>query len=246
MTLYTRLENTHLIRDWSALIALSADEVAEIQKTWEKTFDLNMRLYRNARADEQAAVENAAEFMTAQGVEIYKYRRNGRTKEFLAWFENNVVSSIRAQYPTAPPRPPVVHTMEQEVDGLFLWNNTSPTDLVTLHARITQQYQQAQQRERETNELLRASLEYAAQYDLNIDGLTNGQVIATANRHAGQAFLDTVEPGTPMDLNTMFHNCDMCDLYFAGDHRCDCSNRRINMFAGGDLLSGFEVMLEAY
>ena len=185
--------------------------------------------------------------MKSIGIDVFKYKKGGfapKINGYQTWYKNNVVDIISKKYPYYSSGYPVAHPCKKEVNGIELYINQSPTTIVELHNKITQQYNSQIGKKDKNNKLIIKSIEYATLHNINIEDLDTNQIIRVVNEYAKSEYLkENVPEGTEIYLK---HECSECSTYFMGEHRCSCGNRRICITVEGDIIDGFFYYPEGY
>ena len=195
----------------------------------------------------RSKIKEVAEYLKTQNIDVYKYKTKGlfhEKKGYQTWFKNNVVDVISKKYPYYSPCIPSAHTSEKIVDGIRLYNNQSPTNIVELYDKITNQYKQGKATVNKNNKLLIKSIEYANEHNIEIDDLPTDYIIKRVEEYAKEKWLnENVPNGTEIYLK---HACSECSTYIMGERRCSCGNRRISIVVEGNILEGFYYYPEPY
>jgi len=101
-----------------------------------------------------------------------------------------------------------------------------------------------QEREEKSNVLLVASIAYANNNEIDIEGMTSQKVIDIVDEHSKTKFIAEKYPnGTDVDVDD---NICECELWIVGDRRCSCGNRRIYLEIDGNLLDGYYAYPQPY
>lgn len=247
MSVYKPFPQSHLIREWDKLIKLSKEEVADIYEEWKLIHKENEETNRRMYEEKNQKINEVADYLKGIGIDVYKYKKSGFIPQktgFQAWFKNNVSEVISKKYPYYRSGIPTAHMENKEVDGVKLYNNQSPTNLVELYDKIIWQYKSKIREVNKVDKLLIKSIEYATEQNINIEDLNQKEIISTVSEHAKEKYLkENLPNGTEVYLK---HGCDECSTYIMGEHRCSCGNRRICIEVEGDLIEGFTYYPEPY
>lgn len=239
---YKYHRNTEILRDFDKLIALSEDEVQQIQDEWYAITEHNEQVYKQNLANRQRVTEETATYLEKIGVTVRK--SNG----YFAWFKNNVQDSINAQYPILSPRAPEARFGRYmvEVKGVEFEFNNKNYDAVTLRQKLLEAYAAEKEKQVREQKLFTVSLQYAVTHQLNIENVAADEIIRVANQYAKEEYLQKLIDDE--DSEVYFDECSECieNVYYPGEHRCSCGNRRVNLYIVGDLVDGFEPVAEAY
>jgi ribosomal protein L21 len=247
LTVYKSFPQANLIREWDKLLKLSKDEVVALYEQWKEIHKENEEKYRKLNAEKFEKIHEVSDFLKSKGIDVYKYKTRSIFKEkngYQAWFSKNIVDVISRKYPYYHNSIPTAHMTNVEVDGVNLYNNSSPTNLVELYDRITWQYNSKIKEVKKVDKLLVKSIEYATKYNIDIDDLQHKDIIDIVSEHAKEEYLkENVPTGSEVYLK---HECYECSTYMMGEHRCSCGNRRIYVTVEGDLIEGFYHYPEAH
>ena len=247
MAVYKSFPQANLIREWDKLIKLSKEEVAEIYEEWKVIHEENEETNKRMYEEKNQKINEAAEYFKGLGIDVYKYKKSGFFPikiGFQAWFKNNVSEVISKKYPYYRNGIPTAHMEEKEVNGVKLYNNQSPTNLLELYDKISWQYRSKINEVRKVDKLLIKSIEYATKHNIDLDDLNTDEIIRTVDEYAKEKYLEENLPnGSDVYLK---HCCDECITYIMGEHRCSCGNRRIYIEVEGNIIEGFTYYPEAY
>jgi len=235
---YKKFPKQELIREWDKLLKMSREEVCVIYKEWLLIEKENEEIRKKLNEEKNNKLKEIAEYMKSIGIEIYKYKRDGYTKNgYQSWYANNIVNVISRKYPYYNFNIPTAHTSEKEVNGIKLYCNKSPTNIVELYDKITDQYNSKIKLKDKNDKLLIKSIEYATLNNINIEDLSSEQIIDKVNEYAEDKYLkENVPDGTVIYLK---HICNKCNTYIMGEKRCFCGNRRIDIIVEGNIVDGF-------
>lgn len=246
MSVYKEFPNAEVIREWDKLLALTEKEVIDLYKSWHEIQKENQETYKRLVTEKNTKIDEVVTFLKTQGIDVIKYKKSGffpKPSGYQAWFKNNVVDKISEKYPSYQRHIPTAHMTSCVVQGIELSNNQSPTNVVELHRKITNQFNSKINQFKKTDKLLIKSIAYATEHQIDIEDLTPTEVIATVAESAKEKYLKEQVPfGTEVYLK---HECYECSTYIMGEHRCSCGNRRISIVVEGDLIQGFEYYPEA-
>lgn len=242
-TQYKYHNNTEILRDFDKLVALSEAEVQQIQDGWKEVTKHNEEVYKQNYTARQRVTEEAATYLEKLGVTVRK--NNG---QYLAWFKNNVQDDINAQYPIFVPRTPEARFGRYmvEIKGVTFEFNNKNYNAVTLRNKLLEAYELQKEQQVREQELFTVSLKYAISHQLSIENVSAEEIIRVANEHAkAQLLKELLEDD---DSEIYFDECSECveNVYYPGEHRCSCGNRRVHLYIAGDLATGLEPVAEAY
>jgi hypothetical protein len=247
MTVYKLFPKRELLKDWEKLLKCTRKEVEELLNEWKEIDKENLEKYKELNKEKSEKLLEMQEFMVSKGIEIFKYKKKGFFTEkngFLPWYKKNVVDEITKKYPYYSSGVPYIHMESKEVNGVDLYNNQSPTDILQLFDRITHQYKIGISKLNKSNKLLIKSIEYASKFEIDIDELNTKEIIEVVGEEAKRRYLEEELPeGSEVHLK---HACYECNSYIVGERRCSCGNRRIDIQVEGDLLEGFYHYPEPY
>jgi len=246
MSAYKYFPQSNLIRDWGELLKLNREEVASLYEQWKEIEKENGEVAKQLYEKRSLKLQEAENAMKALGIDVFKYKgtiikqKNG----YQAWFKKNVADVIFSKYTPNRPSMPYAHPTKVVVNGIELYNNQSPTNLVELYDKIAHQYQYKRKELDKNNKLLIKSVEYATANGIDIEGLESKDIICIVEEVAKDKYLKEEFPnGTEVYLK---HGCDECSTYIMGERRCSCGNRRISIVVEGDLINGFYHYPEPY
>lgn len=247
MSLYKSFPNSDLIKDWGKLITLSESEVTELYESWLVIEDENKVTSKRLFEEKGDKLKESSDYMKYIGIEVFKYKGRGfNTKRngYLSWYEKNVVDKISEQYPSYSNSIPTAHMGSREINGIEIYNNQSPTNLVQLYNKIKREYNSKLRELNLVSQKLIKSIEYATRHDIPIEGLTEKEIIRNVHEIAESIYLSEEAPdGTLVNLSG---ECSECSEYIVGEHRCSCGNRRISIAVEGNIVDGFYFYPEGY
>ncbi|WP_460271550.1 hypothetical protein [Bacillus sp. NEAU-Y102] len=241
---YKAYPNAHLLSNWGELIKLSRDEVVGIVADWEEIEKYNDELNKEMYTKRQEEQQKAVTAMQSLGIQVKKYNRRSVVPKFtgyVPWFKKNVLDELDKKYPSCNCDKPYAHMCEKEVNGVKLYNNQSPTNLVQLYDRITWQYNRKIKEVSKADKLLVKSIQYAAENGIDIEGLSPKDIVKAVDEVARDKYREEIVTWEEVDLK---HGCSECNTYVMGEHRCSCGNARISISIEGDILDGFYYDLE--
>jgi hypothetical protein len=115
---------------------------------------------------------------------------------------------------------------------------------VKVYTKIKTEADQKSANQEKSNKLLRKSIEYAIKQSINVDGLSDKELINLVNEHASENWMHENYPeGT--EIGFSYGICG-CETGFIGQRRCSCDNRRILAYPEGNILDGFYLEVEAF
>lgn len=247
MTQYKKYPKANLIREWDKLIELTKEEVEELYKEWKEIEQENQQIAKENSINKTAKLGEIVDYLKSQGIDVFKYKKNTIIPQktgYQAWFQKNVADPVSSEYPSFPPGFPYAHMGSVTINGIEVYNNQSPTNLVELHSRIQHQYNCQKEESEKTNQLLIKSIEYATKNGISVEGIPSDKIVEHVNEAAKEKYLEENVPvGSEVYLK---HACDECSTYIVGDRRCSCGNRRIYIEVEGDIIDGFYYYPEAY
>jgi hypothetical protein len=247
MSVYKLFPQANLIKEWDKLLKLSREEVVALYEEWKVIEKENKEKNTQVLNEKSDKLTEVTSYLKSVGIDVYKYRTKGFFKEksgYQSWFQKNIADEISKKYPYYRNSLPYAHMSEVIVDGVRLWNNQSPTTIVELYDRITQQYKSKIREVNKNDKLLVKSIEYAAKHEIDIEDLNPKQIIDYVADIAKDNYLKEELPdGTEVYLK---HACDECSTYIMGERRCSCGNRRISIEVEGDIIEGFYYYPEPY
>jgi hypothetical protein len=247
MSIYKAFPQANLIREWDKLIKLKREDVEQLYEQWKEIEKENKETNVRLLDEKSNKLIEVTTYLKSVGIDPYKYKTKGFFKEksgYQAWFKKNVADEISKKYPYYHGGIPTAHMNEVIVDGVKLYNNQSPTNIVQLYDRVTQQYNSKIREVNKVDKLLIKSIEYAAKHEIDIEDLSPKAVINHVAEIAKDNYLKEELPdGTEVYLK---HGCDECSTYIMGERRCSCGNRRISIEVEGDLIEGFYYYPEPY
>lgn len=242
-----KFEHAELIRDWELLLKLSREEIIDIEASWEEVMVFNKDVFNSLIEERNTKISEICAHFKNLGIEVYKYKKKGFFSEkagYLKWFDTNVIKEIMKKYPSTLPEKPRVDTRVQEIEGIKLSNNSYNISLLKLYDTLQFQYKNGKSKKQSENKLLIESVKYATKHNIDIENVSDSEIIAIVREHAVNAYeKETFTDGEELYLK---HGCDNCSAYIAGEHRCSCGNRRVYIEVEGDILSGFYYFLECY
>lgn len=247
MTTYKSFPQANLIREWDKLIKLSKEEVVILFEEWKLIHKENEEINKKLYEEKTSKVKEVSDYLKSVGIDAFKYKKSGFIPQktgYQAWYQKNIVEKIYEKYPYYRSGIPTAHMEEKEVNGVKLYNNQSPTNLVELYDKISWQYRSKVNEVKKVDKLLIKSIEYATKHNIEIDNLNTDGIIKTAAEHAKDKY---IEENLPNGMEVYLkHGCDECSTYIMGEHRCSCGNRRIYIEVEGDLIEGFTYYPEPY
>ena len=246
-TPYMPMRDARIREDWEMLMSKTREEVEELLKEWLKADEHNKLVQVEVREGYKEKMNEVHEFFKTLRIEIFKYKKKGYFKEkngYVAWFEKNIHQLIKMYYPMSrPDYSPYGHMGRKLVQGVEVTNGQSPTPLLELYDRLSHQIKRAKEKEGKDLELYTKSVIYATEARLDVEGLTVKEVIGMVDEHAKDAYLAKhFPPGTVIQQDC----CDECSDYKMGERRCDCGNRRIDVYVEGNIIDGFYEVVEPY
>lgn len=240
-----KFENAQLIKDWESLLKLNREEVENIEASWEEVVNFNKEAYKSLIQERDEKIKETCDYFKKLGIEVYKYKKKGFFTEkagYLKWFDTNVIKEIKSKYPSFLPEKPRVDTGVKEIDGIKITNSQYNIPLLKLYDMLQLQYENGKAKKQSENKLLIESVKYATKHDIDIEDVSDSEIIALVREHAIADYENNnFPPGTELYLK---HGCDSCSKYIAGEHRCSCGNRRVYIEVEGDILNGFYHFLE--
>ncbi|WP_442637882.1 hypothetical protein [Rossellomorea marisflavi] len=237
MTAYKEYPNTDVIKNWEKLLSMSLEEVEALQKEWEVIEKENQQIGKDNLEERTKRTDEMVKVMLKQNIEVRKFKRNFTPNGYVPWFKKNIVDVIQANYPANSTSLPSVYMDKQVVHGVELSNNLSPINIVECYKRLSHRFEEEKRKSEKKNKLLVASIKYATEHQIDIEGLSSQEIVQTVDEEAKEAFLKEELPnGTEVELK---NECDECETYIMGEYRCDCGNSRISITVEGDILEGF-------
>lgn len=247
MSTYKSFPQSNLIREWDKLIKMSKEDVEKLYEEWKLIQKENEETSKRVYTEKNAKLQEVYDYLKSQGIDGYKYKKSGyftQKNGYQAWYQKNIVDPISNKYPYNRSSMPYAHMDKRDVNGIEVYNNQSPTNIVELHERVTWQYNMKKREANKVDKLLIKSIEYAASNNIDIEDYSSEDIISTVHHVAREKFLEENCPsGTEIYLK---HACSECSTYIMGEHRCSCGNRRISIQVDGDLISGFDYYPEPY
>jgi hypothetical protein len=247
VSVYKAFPQANLIKEWDKLIKLKREDVEQLYEEWKVIHKENEELKNKKIAEKFEKINEVSTYLKSVGIDVYKYKTKGFFKEkngYQSWFKKNIADEISKKYPYYHSGIPTAHMTEVIVDGVKLYNNQSPTNIVELYDRVTHQYKSKIREVNKNDKLLVKSIEFAAKHEIAIEDLTPKQIIDYVSEIAKDNYLKEELPdGTEVYLK---HACDECSTYIMGERRCSCGNRRISIEVEGDLIEGFYHYPEPY
>jgi len=247
LSIYKPYPQANLIREWDKLIKLKKEEVIELYEQWKVIKVENDEIHRKQSEEKYQNLNEIVDFLKTKGIDVHKYKTKGFFKDkngYQAWFKKNVYDVISNKYPYFSTSIPTAHMTKVTVDGIELYNNQSPTNIVELYDRIVWQYKSKKREIEKVDKLLIASIKYAAEHEIEIEDLSHKDIIAMVDEFAKNKYLEeNVPEGTEIYLK---HACYECSTYIMGEHRCSCGNRRISIEVEGNIIEGYYHYPEAY
>lgn len=243
---YKMYPKSNIIRNWELLLAMTEEEVQALEEEWGEIKEYNEKVQQEIYEQRKAEQEEIEAFLKSKGIETKRYSKSSTFKvlRYQKWFEKNILDVIREKYPTNIPNYPYAGISNQKVKGIEIYNNCSPTTLTELHNRVNYQYNQKKQEADKQNKLLIASIQYATEHNVNIEGYESEAIIRTVDDYAKERYREkNIPDGTKIELK---NECYDCSTYIVGEHRCSCGNRRIGMTVEGNIIDGFYHYPEAY
>ena len=247
LSIYKPYPQANLIREWDKLIKLKKEEVVDLYEQWKEIKVENDKIQKKLIDEKFEKISETVDFLKSKGIDVYKYKTKGFFKEkngYQAWFKKNIADVISNKYPYYSSDIPTAHMTTVKVDGIELYNNQSPTNIVELYDRVTWQYNSKKRELEKIDKLLIESVKYAAEHGIDIDDLSHKDIISTVDEFAKSEYLkENVPDGTEVYLK---HGCYECSTYIMGEHRCSCGNRRVYIEVEGNIIEGYYHYPEAY
>lgn len=224
MNNYKQYPTSYVIRDPTKLLSMSLEEVNELYETWLQIQTINDEIYKANSKECSAIYDEITKLFNRCGIEYHT--KNGN---IAAWFENNIYAKLRNHFKVIKPSFP-------EASG--------ERDLVKVYTKIKTEADQKSANQEKSNKLLRKSIEYAIKQSINVDGLSDKELINLVNEHASENWMQENYPeGT--EIGFSYGICE-CETGFIGQRRCSCDNRRILAYPEGNILDGFYLEVEAF
>lgn len=246
MGVYKQFPQSNLIREWDLLLKMDRKDVETLYEEWKLIHKENNEKNTQMYNEKNDKINEVAKQLKDAGIDVYKYtkgifpKRNG----YQAWFKNNIVEPISKKYPYYSNGIPTAHCETKEVNGIKLYNNQSPTNILELFDRITWQYNSKIKEVQKVDKLLIKSIEYANKHNIEIEEYSSDAIIYVIEEYAKKQYLkENVPDGTEVYLK---HECSECNSYSMGERRCSCGNRRIGITVEGNIIEGFYHYPEAY
>lgn len=242
--IYKKFPKRELISEWDKLLKMNREEVVSLYEEWKLIEKENGEISKKIYEEKSNKLEEISKFLISNGIDPYKYKNILKRNGYQSWYQKNIVDVISKKYPYYSYGMPVAHSGSKEIDGVKLFCNQSPTNIVELYDKIIGQYNSKIKEKDKNNKLLIKSIEYATLHNINIEDLTSDQIIYTVSEYTKEKYLEENLPdGTEVYLK---HGCDECSTYIMGERRCSCGNRRIDIIVEGDIIEGFYYYPEPY
>ena len=227
MNNYQQYSNSNVIRDHAKLLSMSLDEVKELYDKWLEIRAANEEIYR---ANSQAC--SAAYGEITHIFDLYGIDYTTKKGDIAVWFEKNIYTKLRLHFKSTYHSKPSFPQLNGDAD------------LVKIYTKLKQEAERKSIIEEKSNRLLRKSIEYAINHAINIDDLTDSEIINYIKNEAGQQWMQQNYPNNTQ-VEISYAICG-CETYFIGERRCSCGNRRISAYPEGNILDGFYLEVEPY
>ena len=227
MNNYQHYPNSNIIHDHAKLLSMSLDEVKELYDKWLEIRAINEQVYKANEKECSIAYQEITDIFKRCGIPYHT--KNGN---IAAWFENNVYSKMRLHFKSTYHSKPSFPRLDGDAD------------LVKIYTKLKQEAERKFIIEEKSNRLLCKSIEYAINRAINIDDLTDSEIINYVKNEAGQQWMQQNYPNNTQ-VEISYAICE-CKTYFIGERRCSCGNRRISAYTEGNILDGFYLEVEPY
>lgn len=198
------------------------EELAEIMSLWNAAEARNDEVRKANSVLYAEAMAEIKNFCKIMGIDTYKRSTSGRVigehKDFKI-LKNKIEAKIPLFCPYSKPYPHEIQVGEDRILNTF-----SPCTIINIVETARRWIKQKEEAELKTNKLLVKSIQYtlnAIQYatenGIDIEGLSNIEIINKINAIAMGKYIKAVEA----EANEMQCGCDECGCWTPGNHRCN-------------------------
>lgn len=163
MLKYKLYQDKELLNDWSKLINLSEEKVVKIQEEWDNILKENNEIYRQNLEEYKNKLNKINTFLKSEGLAT-------SGKYYKKYIEEQIKS------PNSPSYYPYAHSGEKIVNGIKLYNGTSPIKLVDLYKKIKYDYEQQIKRNELSDKINRALVAEAIKGKIDISQIGRAHV----------------------------------------------------------------------
>lgn len=225
MNSYQQYPNSNIIHDHAKLLSMSLEDVKKLYANWLEIRTINDEIYKANNKECSAAYEEIIKLF-----KFYRIEYHTKNGNIAAWFENNIYSKLRQHFKVTTFSKPSFPAVSGE------------NDLVKAYTKLKAEADQQSANQEKSNKLLRKSIEYAIKQSINVDGLSDKELINLVNEHASENWMHENYP-EDTEIGFSYAICE-CETGFIGQRRCSCGNRRISAYPEGNILDGFYLEIE--
>jgi hypothetical protein len=212
-------------------LSCSDEDLVKLTDEWNAT-DIANRNARIANMDNKKLMVLEAEaFFKRLGLDTYKTsphgKRIGEYAEFKAVLK--AIDSKYNQVSVATDRP-TFFTMKAHGDE---YRACTTLPLVQFVKEARRHYEQKAKRENEHRAEFALAATLAGKYGISLDDANLVEKVCEADREAW------AKAHYPDGTNMHFDECDDCNSWTVGEHRCSCGNRRVYLELDGKLGNWF-------
>lgn len=253
MSNYKEYPRKDIFKNLATFVQIDKQEIVLLEEEWAAVEKHNNEEY----AKHQKVVADFINEYKAKYSDLDIKFKNGK---FRLWFEKQLNKAVgdkfgyfnTHRFDGRPTKPSYPSYKEERIEVYGISFNTcinfSPTTLTSVHTRMRGDYESKKQEMVLQNKLLLASMKWAITNNFDVDGLSPSELIHKVDEENMNRLKQDYEinnsVGTQKEI--YFDGCDTCSLYFYGDHRCSCGNRRVSCYPDGNIINGYYMTTEAY